>query len=294
MKHIIFGGFDYAVRYEMDQDAIFRGIDYFVDNDPKLIGTTYLGKEIKHPDVLLYENKDDILILIGSIVYRAELTFQLKEMGYEENKHFVWAIGFCGDEKCPRLWKYAEWKDKSSNAASLDAIENSEYVLSSLKYAVKLIDFNKCNTLIDLGAANERVRPFLPENVRYIPVDYIRYSDETILCDFNKHEFPSPSNNHYAPETTCILSMSCIQYCRDWHWYLKNISQNCKCLILGKQDFARMTREYRKTSWTYNHAVFNHEYILYMLKLNFELVDAMDFRLRREIYKFEKRKGPLQ
>lgn len=70
MKHIIFGGFDYAVRYEMDQDAIFHGIDYFLDNDPNLIGTTYLGKEIKSPDALLQENKEDILILIGSIAYR--------------------------------------------------------------------------------------------------------------------------------------------------------------------------------------------------------------------------------
>jgi len=34
-KHIIFGGFDYAVRWEMDQDAVYRGIDYFVDNNPE-------------------------------------------------------------------------------------------------------------------------------------------------------------------------------------------------------------------------------------------------------------------
>ena len=66
-KHIIFGGFDYAVRWEMDQDAVYRGIDYFVDNDPELVGTTYMGKPIYSPDKLLEEDKDKILILIGSI-----------------------------------------------------------------------------------------------------------------------------------------------------------------------------------------------------------------------------------
>ena len=49
-KHIVFGGFDYAVRWEMDQDAVYTGIDYFVDNNPQLIGTTYLGKAIYGPE----------------------------------------------------------------------------------------------------------------------------------------------------------------------------------------------------------------------------------------------------
>lgn len=289
MKHIIFGGFDYAVRYEMDQDAIFRGIDYFVDNNPDLVGTTYLGKEIKHPAELLHEDKDDILILIGSIVYRTELSFQLRDMGFEENKHFMWAISFCGDEKCPRLWKHIEWSDRAANAASLEVTEKSEEKLLALQLAARMIDFSKIDTLIDLGAANERVKVFLPENIRYIPVDYIRYSDQTILCDLNKYEFPPTEG--YDPNTTCIFSMSNIPYCRDWRWYLEMISKSCKFLIFGKQDFARMTREYRKTHWTYYHAAFNHEYILHMLKLGFDLTDAIDFRLRQEIYKFEKRRA---
>ena len=104
-KHIIFGGFDYAVRWEMDQDAVYRGIDYFVDNDPELVGTTYMGKPIYSPDKLLEEDKDKILILIGSIVYHLEIEFQLKDMGFEEDIHYKWAIGFCGDDKCPRsMW----------------------------------------------------------------------------------------------------------------------------------------------------------------------------------------------
>jgi len=288
VKHIIFGGFDYAVLYEMNHDAIFQGIDYFVDNSPSLIGTTYIGKEIRHPDALLSENKDDILILIGSIVYRTELSFQLRDMGFEEGKHFLWAIDFCGDSKCPRLWKHIEWNDRENNAASLEAAEKSEQVLSCLKVVARMIDFDKFDTLIDVGAANERIRPFLPQGIRYIPVDYIRYSDDTVLCDINKDEFPNSKKLEYDPQKTCIISIGHIPYCRKWRLYLNDISKNCTCFILGKRDFARINREFRRTHWSYYNTAFNHEYVLYTIKLGFSLTDVVDFRLTNEIYKFEK------
>lgn len=285
MKYIIFGGFDYAVRYEMDQDAIFHGIDYFVDNDPALIGTTYLGKEIKNPDALLSENKDDILIMIGSIVYRTELTFQLKDMGFEEEKHFIWGIAFCGDEKCPRLWKHIEWKDRVGNSENLDTIAQGEFSLARLRLAARMINFDFFKTIVDLGAANERLRDFLPVDITYIPVDYIRYSNQTVLCDLNQYEFPLDG---YNPETTCILSMGNVGYCENWKWYLDNVAKSCSCFIYGQMDFARITREWRRNHWTRYNALFNHEIIIYMQKSGFRLTDAVDFRLKTTIYKFEK------
>lgn len=284
MKHIIFGGFDYAIPYEMDQNAIFNGIDYFVDNDLALAGNTYLGKVINSPDVLLKENKDEILILIGSIIYRTELAYQLKEMGFIEDKHFIWAIAFTGDCKCPRLWKHIEWNDRIHNSDNLINIETGEYSLSRLKMAAKLIDFNKYETIVDLGAANERFRSFLPAGIRYIPVDYIRYSKQTIICNINNYEFPAINN----PQATSILSMNNIQYCSDWHWYLKKVAENCNCFIWGHDDFARISREYRKTHWNRYNALFDHEVICYMHILGFELTDAFDFRLKTTCYKFEK------
>lgn len=286
MKHIIFGGFDYAVRYEMDHDAVWKGVDYFVDNDPSLIGTTYLGKPIHSPETLLEENKDDILILIGSVEYHTELAFQLKDMGFEEGRHFIWAIAFTGDEQCQRLWKHIEWGDRFGNASSLEVNEKGEYSLTRLKVAARMIDFDKFDTLIDLGAANERIRSFLPKNIRYIPVDYVRYTDETILCDLNQHDFPSAG---YDPGRTCILSMGIIGYIQDWQWFLRKVSENCTCFIIGHNDFARISREYRRTGWTRYNALFDHEIIRYMLNLGFELTDSVDFRLKTTCYKFEKK-----
>lgn len=287
-KYIVFGGFDYAVRFEMDQDAIFRGIDYFVDNDPALIGGSYLGKQIRAPEVLLREDRDDILILIGSIIHRTELEFQLKDMGFEEDRHFIWAVSFYGDAKCPRLWKHTEWNDSHANANNLATVEKSEYALSRMRVVARFIDFGKIDTAVDLGAANGRIREFIPDNIRYIPVDYIPYSDETVVCDLNKDEFPDSKKLGYDPKRTCILCLGFIQYIRNWKIFLRHISENCDNAVVMHYDFARISREYRRLNWTGNTALFHHELILQMLKNGFDLVDAADYRLRDSIYQFRR------
>ena len=132
-KHILFGGFDYALRWEMDQDAVYRGIDYIVDNDPALIGTTYLGKPVYSPEKLLEEDRDNILILIGSIIYHLEIEFQLRDMGFEEDVHYKWGISFCGDEGCPRLWNHVEYNDRKNNAGNLSYLEASDERLEALR-----------------------------------------------------------------------------------------------------------------------------------------------------------------
>lgn len=220
-KHIIFGGFDYAVYYEMNHDAIYWGIDYFVDNDPKLIGTTYMGKPIYSPDKLLEEDKNSIVILIGSIIYHLEIEFQLKDMGFEEDKHYQWAISFQGDEKCSRLWHHIEWNDTENNESNLKNIETGLFWKNRLKIVSGLIPMEKFDTIVDLGGANGRIREFLPDGINYIPVDYIKYLEETIVCDLNNHEFPQLTGKW---ERTCILLIGTLQYVNDWRWILRKIS----------------------------------------------------------------------
>lgn len=284
-KHIIFGGFDYAVRWEMDQDAVYRGIDYFVDNDPELIGTTYMGKPIYSPDKLLEEDKDNILILIGSIIFHLEIEFQLKDMGFEEDVHYKWAIGFCGDEKCPRLWRHVEWCDKRTNVQALQTTEREEFPLQRMRLVSHLINFEKTTTIVDICAANERIRTFLPPQICYIPTDYIKYTDATIMFDLTHQDFPKIN---VLPENTCILLIGGITFAPDWRWLLRKISENCNTFICTHSDFVRLNREYRRVHYTSNNAIFNHQIILEMQKLGFLLTEAYDFRLRDVIMKFER------
>lgn len=288
-KHIMFGGFDYALRWEMDQDAVFRGIDYFVDNDPELIGTSYLGKPVYSPEKLLEEDRDNILILIGSIIYHLEIEFQLRDMGFQEDVHYKWAIGFCGDEGCPRLWKHVEWKDAVENKAGPDRIEKSDEALSRLRMAVRPVDFSKICTVLDIGAANGRLKTLLPEDIRYIPVDYTPYSKETVVCDLTKHEFPEMELD---PASTCVFLIAVIQYASDWRWLLRKSAETGDTVVCVHNDFVRMNREYRRTHFTGNSVAFNHQIILEMQKLGFTLTEAHDFHLRDVIMKFERNQKP--
>ena len=284
-KHIIFGGFDYALRWEMDQDAVFKGIDYFVDNDPALIGTTYLGKPIYGPEKLLEEDKDNILILIGSIIYHLEIEFQLRDMGFEEDVHYKWAIGFCGDEICPRLWKHVEYNDRKNNAGNLNYLEASDERLEALRMVSRLIDTDKFDTILDICAGNGRIKTFLPEGIRYIPVDYIPYSGETVVCDLTKYEFPEL---HFDPSSTCVLLIGSICYSPDCRWLLRKIAASGDTFICTHSDFVRINREYRRSHYTHNNAIFNHQIILEMQRLGFTMTEGYDWHLRHVIMKFER------
>lgn len=286
-KHVMFGGFDYALRWEMDQDAVFRGIDYFVDNDPSLIGTTYLGKPVYSPEKLLEEDKEGLLILIGSIIYHMEIEFQLRDMGFEEDVHYKWAIGFCGDETCPRLWKHTEYKDRTNNAANLNFVEVSEEWLEILRMAARVIDAERFDTIVDICAGNGRIRPFLPEHIRYIPMDYIPYSEDTVVCDLMKYEFPDLAAT-LPPASTCALLIGGINYAPDWRWLLRKIAECCDTFICAHNDFVRINREYRRSRYTSNNAIFNHQIILEMQKLGFKMTEAYDVHLRYVIMRFER------
>lgn len=90
------------------------------------------------------------------------------------------------------------------------------------------------------------------------------------------------------PATTCILLVATLPYAADWRWLLKEVSESCDTFICTHGDFVRMNREYRRTQFGNNNAIFNHQIILEMQKLGFMMVEAYDYHLRTVIMKFEK------
>ena len=293
MKFVIFGGFDYAVYWEMNQDTIWQEIEYFVDNDLNMIGTTYLGKPVYAPTKLLEEERGTFFVLIGSIVYHTELEFQLLDMGLKKDIDFSWAIspptsfieGGGIKKEVPLLWKRIEWKDHETNKKNLYMAEKSEFPKKRYEVAARLIDMEKVETVIDIGSANECFKDYLPETVNYYPVDYVKHSIDTILVDLNKEKLPrfDTEKSH-----TVIILIEVLQYVYDWKGLLKDCSEQCDVMVIGHNDFCRVNREYRRTSWTANAALFNHEIILEMQKNGFMMTDAYDFQLRDVIMRFEK------
>lgn len=286
-KYVLFGGFDYAVRYEMDQNAIYEGIDYFIENDEKLIGTSYLGKKIYGTDIFeeIKKNKD-VFILIGSVIHYAELEIQLREFGFEKYEDYRWALDFSGDIDggCLPLWKHTEW-DSSRNNSNREKLENDEYFRMRYYCCSKFID-DYIKTIVDIGAANERYREFLKCGQQYIPMDYMKYSDITVVYDFNLQKFP---DIHADQDKTAVLLVAVIQYVKEWRIFLKEVCARSNIVVITHNDIARVSREYRREHYTSNNAIFNHEIILEMQKQDFYLEDACDFRLKDVLMKFKKK-----
>ena len=70
------------------------------------------------------------------------------------------------------------------------AYDNPSRQKSRLQYAmIKLVP--DCTSLMDLGCRKDKfVKSICPANVKYFPVDFKKYDDEVIACDFNDSEFP--------------------------------------------------------------------------------------------------------
>lgn len=284
-KYVMFGGFDYPVKFEMNQNTILYGIDYFIDETYEDEQTgTYLGKNIYSFEYLRKQNFDEIFILIGSLVYYAELEYMLKSIGLKKDENYVWAFSWGGDDKCGRLWHCNDWKSIENKENRMHT-EVGQETIDKYKFVSHLLDGEYTNVL-ELGAANAHLKQFLPERIKqYVPVDYVQYSDEHLVCDLNNHEFPEVNN---STNDTCVVMLGMFQYICDWKWLLKKVAETCDTFICSNNDIVRVNREFRKTGLSWNTAVFNHEIIIEMGKLGFKLVEAYDFRLKIVIMKFER------
>lgn len=83
-KLIIFGAGSLGQK---SLDFIPYEVAYLVDNSSKIWGETFKQKEIKNPAVLIDEKLEEICILVMSSFY-SEISKQLSDLGFTENKHF--------------------------------------------------------------------------------------------------------------------------------------------------------------------------------------------------------------
>lgn len=68
--------------------SIGKDIEYFIDSNESKQNEVCFGKLIKSPFDLLYEKKEDIVVLIAATAGIDDIVNNLNEMGMEENIHF--------------------------------------------------------------------------------------------------------------------------------------------------------------------------------------------------------------
>lgn len=83
-------------------------------------------------------------------------------------------------------------------------------------------------SVMDLGAGSMHLRGLLNSNVTYFPVDYKKNAEDTVVCDFNKYEFPEIN-------VDVIVAAGILVYMKDPLWFLDKIASSCKkCIISHK------------------------------------------------------------
>lgn len=188
MKYILFGAGPY-LREHIDEEKI-KYFEYIVDSDEKKIGTTYLGKEIREPRVLLDEDKENIFIVITAFGQMYSIAFDLKAMGFEEGKHFEWLERLYNHYPLHSLWL----KRKSENWESDESTWRETYpngmIHERAQLVAKMISWENVNSVLDLGAGSEPMRGLLPKDITYYPIDYKQLTGKTLVYDFNKKQFP--------------------------------------------------------------------------------------------------------
>lgn len=79
-------------------------------------------------------------------------------------------------------------------------------------------------SVLDLGCGKMWLKDYF-SGEQYYPVDYTQRSTDTIVCDFNKREFPS------IRADVAVVS-GCLEYLKEYEWFISEIATHVeRCVI---------------------------------------------------------------
>jgi len=121
----------------------------------------------------LKDQHSDANIVVASIIYFEEISRELLDLGIDER----------------RILSYKLFMPENILWSDLD--NNIDWDL--MRFRVEMFSewiTKNIRSVADYGAGKMYLREYLASDVKYYPVDYIRRSEQTILCDLNLGEFP--------------------------------------------------------------------------------------------------------
>ncbi|MCD7878792.1 MAG: Coenzyme F420 hydrogenase/dehydrogenase, beta subunit C-terminal domain, partial [Candidatus Gastranaerophilales bacterium] len=138
-------------------------------------------------------------------------------------------------------------------------------------------------SVADFGCGTMILKDFLDENVKYYPIDYVDRGEGTILCDFNKKEFP-----HSIKSLDCAFMSGFLQYIDSPQWLISKLSSICKKVIITYPtiDYFNDIEDRKSRAWR-NHLT-QEELISHFTKNNFmvsEIEHRDDFKQLLIVFK---------
>lgn len=122
----------------------------------------------------------------------------------------------------------AKWRGDLENTLGYERLEWKKRIVAMSKF-LTIED----QTVMDLGAGNMHLRGLLKPEQHYIPVDYKKNAEDTVVCDFNKGEFPNI-------KVDAIVAAGILGYIENPFWFLDRICEHAKkCVISykGKEKY---------------------------------------------------------
>ncbi len=280
----------WEVRYNMRDEAL-SCLDYFVDNDPMWHGKTFMGKEIRAPEVLRAEKVNQTVVFIGSLAHRAVISNQLAGMGFKEGHNLFWAPNWHGDEVVPPFYydknHWTELYKKNKDLIDQGYFQERTQIIS------KMLPWETFHSVLDLAAGAMLIKKYLPlsESCKYIPIDFIPYSKETIVCNLDAYEYPSIEGS----SIDCAILSGTLELVRDWKWLLQKTSKITHRMIISIVTADIFNQGYPTMRTRFEHGfltnIYPHELILYMQKLGYQLTAAKERHQLDNIYLFERVQG---
>lgn len=145
----------------------------------------------------------------------------------------------------------------------------------------KMAEFIKPGeSVLDLGCGEMTLKKLRPD-ILYYPVDYIQRNENTIICDFNKKQFPGSSAD------TCFVSGT-LEYISDPDWFVNKICEHCKKAVISycSTDHFPVIRERRLNHWV-NH-LSDDEVLNLFTAHQFKLSSRTETGTHNQIYVFER------
>jgi len=134
--------------------------------------------------------------------------------------------------------------------------------------------------VMDLGCGQMWLKDYLINPV-YVPVDYKRRDENTVICNFNNYQFPD--------ETADFIFISgTLEYVLDYNWFINKVCSSSNNVILSYcclEEFSDLKLR-REFTWVND---LSYENIIGLFKTNsFELNDLDITDTKNRIFKFER------
>ncbi len=128
--------------------------------------------------------------------------------------------------------------------------EDFEYFDTAWKkriFVMSMLIKDNETSILDLGCGKMWLKEYIPNKTQYYGCDRIKRDANTIVCDFNKKEFP------VVKVDVCFCS-GCLEYVDDVDWFFDKISNSSTSFILSycTTDVYPSIRKRKSMGWV-NH-----------------------------------------